>query len=802
MRVDWLHWAIARFAHEEARMTTRNLQHLFAPVSVAVIGASLRPSKIGTVLLNNLLAGGFRGKVYPVNPKYDTLAGLPCHHNVGRLPQTPELALICTPPRTVPGLIAELGERGTKAAIVFSAGLDDEVDKRGINLRQAMLDAARPHLLRILGPDSIGLLAPAIGLNASYAQTDALPGKLGFVSQSQGLATGILDWAKARGIGFSRFIVPGDCADVDVGDILDYLAADNDTQAILLCIEQIGSARKFMSAARAAARVKPVLVLKSGRTPAAADESFDAAIRRAGMLRVATTEELFDAVETLARALPRSGDRLAILTNGGGPGALAADALLAAGGQLAALSLPTTWPRGNPLDLGAAAGAEPYANATTALLAASEVDAVLVIHAPTVLASADAIADAVATQAAHSPRNLLTCWLGGKSAEAARNRFAAAGMPTYDTPEEAVRGFMQIVQYQRNQKLLMQVPAKAHREFVPDRALAQAAVDAALAGGRAWLDEAEAAAILTAYGMALVVEAHHADTDDLSAGMMIDAVFGPVIVFGRGDDRAVGLPPLNMVLAQDMIARTRAGRRLQQDAHDPANLNRIARALVDISHLIADIPQIVELAIDPARPDAHGVVVRALHIRVAATDVAGIDRFAIRPYPDELEEWINWQGQPLLLRPIKPEDGAAHVTMFNALAPEDIRYRFFSRMRGLQPAQLARLTQIDYDREMAFIATCRDEQGVDATLGVVRVFAGPDKQQAEFAVSVRSDLKGKGLGPILMHKLIAYCRSIGVRQLNGETLPDNLAMQNLARRCGFTIDNNAGGGAVYMRMSL
>lgn len=793
-------------------MTIRNLQYMFAPASIAVIGASSRPGSIGAILLNNLLAGGFRGPVYPVNPKYDTLAGLPCHRNLSTLPQMPELALICTPPRTIPDLIAELGERGTKAAIVLTAGLEREAGRHDASLRQAMLDAARPHLLRILGPDCLGLLVPGIGLNAGIAQVDALPGKLGFVSQSDGLATGILDWARARGIGFSRFIAPGDCADVDVGDILDYLAGDSETHAILLCVDQIGPSRKFMSAARAAARVKPVLVLKPGRTPESADEVYDAAIRRAGMLRVATTEELFDAVETLARALPRSGDRLAILTNGGGPGMLAADALRAAGGQLAGLSEQTvrtldslmsvSWSDGNLVDIGGNAGVERYVKALEALLQEPHADAVLLIHAPTALVSSSDIAAALAPLAAQSERNVLSCWLGGGAVALARKLFADAAIPVYDTPEEAVRGFMQIVQYQRNQELLMQVPAKAHKDFVPDREAVQTIVDAALAEGREWLAADEAAAILKAYGMALVVEANHADTDALFAGVLADPVFGPVILFGRDDDRAVGLPPLNMVLAQDMIARTRAGRRLRESGRDPANLNRIARALVDMSHLIADVPQIAELTIDPALPAAHNLIVRGIRIRVVATSVSGVDRFAIRPYPNEQEEWISWQGEPLLLRPIKPEDGTAHVAMFNALAPEDIRYRFFSRMRGLQPAQLARLTQIDYDREMAFIATRRDADGVDETLGVVRAFAGPDKLSAEFAVSVRSDLKGMGLGPILMHKLIAYCRSIGIRELTGETLSQNQSMLNLASRCGFAISGGADGSTMQMGLKL
>jgi len=331
-------------------MTIRNLEALFGPRSVAVIGASDRPHSVGNTLLVNLLAGGFAGRIMPVNPKHRELAGLAVHATISELPETPDLAVICTPPATVPQLIADLASRGTRAVIVITAGLGAAAATGGTTLKQQMLAAARPHLLRILGPNCIGMLVPAIGLNASFAHTGALRGDVAFVSQSGALVTAVLDWAKSRGIGFSKFVSIGDSADVDFGDLIDYLGSDPGTRAILLYIESIQAARKFMSAARAAARNKPVIVVKSGRVAegakaaashtgalAVADDVYDAAIRRAGMLRVLTTEDLFDAVETLARARPLHGERLAIMTNGGGPGVMATDSLVLAGGHLASL---------------------------------------------------------------------------------------------------------------------------------------------------------------------------------------------------------------------------------------------------------------------------------------------------------------------------------------------------------------------------------------------------------------------------------------------------------------------------------
>lgn len=892
-------------------MSVRNMQYLFAPHSVAVIGASERPHSVGTTVLRNLVEGGFKGEIFPVNPKYDTLDGRKTYRNVAKLPVTPDLAIICTPPSTVPDIISELGARGTRAAIILTAGLGAIKDKHGRTLKQAALDAAKPYLLRILGPNCVGLLVPGIGLNASFAHTDALPGHIAFVSQSGALVTGVLDWAKTRSIGFSKFISLGDSADVDFGDVLDYLASDADTHAILLYVEDIRHARKFMSAARAAARSKPTLVLKAGRAPegakaaashtgalAGSDDVYDAAIRRAGMLRVLSTEDLFGAVETLARARPLEGDRLTIMTNGGGPGVMATDALICSGGKLAALSettlraldefLPSTWSHANPVDIIGDASAERYLKTMQVLLQDPQSDAILFIHAPTAIVPSLDIANAIVALAQKAGRNILACWLGGDSVAKARRIFSEAGIPTYDTPEEAVRGFMQIVQYRRNQNLLMQVPPSAPTDFVADRAKAQAVARGVLASGRQMLTEPEAKTMLAAYGIPVVetriantVEeavlcaqeigfpvavkilspdishksdiggvvldletqeavrasaqamhkrlkelrpdarlqgfsvqamARRPEAHELIVGVSTDPVFGPVILFGQGGiavevmaDHAVSLPPLNMVLARDMVSHTRVSKLLAGYRNrPPADMDAICRILIQVSQLVTDIPEIVELDINPLLADSRGVIALDARVLVAVADTParGIDRLAIRPYPDELEQRIEWQGQPLLLRPVRPEDGQAHVSFFNALDPEDVRYRMFIRLRELQPSQLARLTQIDYDREMAFIATRKKVDGEWETLGVARVVADPDNIQADFAITVRSDLKGQGLGPILMNKLIDYCRSRGTREIVGEALPHNARVLKLVKKLGFDIEPIAGDETMRLRLVL
>ena len=889
-------------------MSIRNLEHLFRPRSVALIGASETPCSVGATVLHNLIEGKFEGTILPVNPKYRELAGVKVYPTVASLPEVPELAVVCTPPAVVPELIGELGARGTKAAIVITAGLAAIKNQQGITLKEATLAAARPHLLRVLGPNCVGLLVPGMKLNASFAHTGALPGKIAFVSQSGALVTAVLDWAKSRGIGFSKFISLGDSADVDCGDVLDYLGSDPETHAILLYIEAISAARKFMSAARAAARNKPVLVVKAGRAPegaraaashtgalAGSDEIYDAAIRRAGMLRVSSTEDLFDAVETLARARPLAGDRLTIMTNGGGPGVMATDALIEAQGRLASLSqetlgqldtiLPSTWSRDNPVDIIGDAPVERYVQTLQVLLNDPQSDALLFIHAPTAIVASAKIAAAVAPVIQQAPRNVLACWLGGDAVTEAKATFEGAGIPTYGTPEEAVRAFAQIVQYRRNQDLLMEVPPSRSAEFVHDRDKAHAVVTAALADGRAMLSEPEAKTLLAAYGIPVVdtrivataaeatkvarelgfpvalkilspdvthksdvggvvldletpaaVEAaaraiqerlqhyrpnasaqgftvqtmvRRPNAQELIVGVTTDAVFGPIVLFGQGGtavevtaDRAVGLPPLNTVLARDLISRTRISKLLAgYRGRPPADIGAISRTLIQLAHLIADIPQIIELDINPLLADEEGVLALDARVVVAPSDATGLARFAIRPYPEELEEWILWQGQKVLLRPIRPEDGEQHVEFFNALEPEDVRYRVFMRIRELQRSQLARLTQIDYDREMAFIATREREPGRFETLGVARAIADPDNVTAEFAVIVRSDLKGQGLGPILVKKLIDYCRNRGTQELIGEALANNRRVIGLVRRCGGAV-THSDAGLVALKFNL
>lgn len=876
-------------------MSIRNLDLMFAPKSVAVIGVSDKPGNLGSVVLRNLLQGGFGGPIWPVNTHHHELQGLEVFADVASLPHAPDLAIVCTPAATVPGLIAALGAKGTRAAIVLSAGLKAPVEEGGLTIEQAMLEAARPYLLRILGPNCIGTLVPGVGLNASFAPGSALPGPLAFVTQSGALATAMLDWAASRKIGFSHFVSLGDSADVDFGDMLDYLGSDASTRAILMYVESVKHARKFMSAARAAARNKPVILVKAGRAPegakaaashtgalAGSDAVFDAAVQRAGMLRVDTLESLFDAAETLAHTRAWRGERLAILTNGGGAGVLAADALALGGGQLAQLSeqtlarldavLPAVWPRSNPVDIIGDAPVERYRAAMQVLVDAPEVDGVLFMHAPTAIVPAQEIADALLPIVDKSAKPVLASWLGGVAVTTAYQTFARAGISCYRTPERAVAGWLQLASYNENQQALLQLPGPRVEggASAPDREAAQAVIDQALEAGAEWLDEVQAKAVLEAYGIPSVptvmahdteqavvaagrigypvalkilspqvlhksdvggvalnlksaeevrdaairmrqhiaravpgahvrgytvqAMAHRPGAHELIVGVASDAVFGPVVLFGEGGvavelrkDRAVGLPPLNRQLAGELVARTQVGALLKgYRGRAAANEEALLDAMLRVSQMACDLPALAELDINPLLTDAEGVLALDARIRVRQPNPGQGSRLALRPYPVDLEETLVLAGQSLRVRPIRPEDGERLAAFYAAASPGDLRLRFFHSRREVPHSELARYCQIDYEREMTFVAL---EEG-GGIAGEVRAICDPDNDQAEFAIQIGSAWQNKGLGTALMRKMRGYLRARGTREMVGQCLQDNIGMLALARREGMAVTQN------------
>jgi len=872
-------------------MSIRNLEGALDPASVAVIGASQRRGAVGEVVLRNIVAAGFRGAVYPVNPKYDEVQGLRCYRRVADLPEAPDLAVIMTPPATVPQLVSQLGERGCRIAVVITAGIGGE-------LRQQLLDAARPHLLRLIGPNTIGLLAPHLGLNASFTHIAPAPGRLGLISQSGAIVSSIIDWAYAEGIGFSHVLSLGDMSDVDVGDCLNILAADSKTAAILMYLESVPEPRKFMSAARAAARIKPVIAVKPGRHEAAAraalthtgslagaDTVIDAALRRAGIIRVDDLEDLFNAAEITARFRPMSSGRVAVVTNGGGAGVLAVDRLLDEGATLATLAdatlqrldaeLPPTWSRANPVDIIGDAPPGRYRAALEAVAADPGVDAVLVMNCPTALASPVEAAAAVAglvDKGTIGGKPVLACWLGKHAADPARAVLQQAGVASFDTPVQVAEAVALLTRWSVLQRNLERVPA-TRGEIAVDTETARAVIAAAAAEGRRLLTEDEAKAVIAAYGIpvpetvlavdedavaaaaerllrgnpAVVVKlrsatiTHKSDVggvvlgirdaagaraaaaairervnalpggtvdgftvqpmirrslaEELIAGVATDPSFGPTVLFGAGGtgvevikDTATGLAPLDEVLAGELIERTRISRLLAGYRDRPAaDRAAIVRALLGLSQLVVDFPAVVAVDVNPLLADADGVI--ALDARVEL-DLARLDEpapnrsLAIRPYPSGWEKTVvDRSGARFTLRPIRPADVALYPAYLGRVDPEDMRLRFLMPMKVIPPDLMVRLTQLDYDRDIAFVAL----EASGELAGIVRYASGPERDAAEFGVLVRSDLKGHGLGRALMQHLIDYGRAEGIGRLDGFVLAENARMLALCRELGFDV---------------
>jgi acetyltransferase len=839
---------------------------LYRPAHVALIADAAEPS--AALLERNLAAGGFRGRL-------SILGATP--GEIAALPEAPDLAVLAVPEGVLDAVMAAVAARGGHAVVVPGRAPD-------------LAALAARHGLRALGQGSFGVAVPAIGLNATLAHLAPRPGKLALVTQSSAIARTVLDWAEAESVGFSHIIGIGGNADLGFAHALDWLARDAGTAAILLDIRRIKNRRQFISAARAAARTRPVVAIRAGvrfeDATGTADAVMDAALRRAGVLRVDGLEDLLAAAETLGRARLSSragaGDRLAVVANATGLARLAADAVLAGGARLAALTeeavaalglaLPAGVVAQNPLVLPPRAGIA-LAEAASMLAGLAEVDGVIALHAPLADEATGAIAAAL-TAAAQATRAapVLVCWAGQATAGAERAQLARAGVAVFPTPEAAVRGALHLAQDRRNRRAAAELPGREVLALTPDRAAARAIIARVRGEGRLAFMEDEALALLAAYGMPVVetrvaadaeaavrqaaalgfpvalklrsadvarkteiggVALGLADADALRAaaaamvaraarerpgarlaGFLVqrmaapgqelrlrlgeDAMFGPFIGFGLGGtaaeligDEALDLPPLNDALAKALIARSRAARLLAGWRDHPASdMEAVEDALVRLSQIAVDFPELATIAINPLRARSDGVQALDAHATLRPAGQAAL--LAIPPYPDEwVSMWRTAGGESLTIRPIRPEDAAAQAAFFARLTPEDIRFRFFSAIRELSPQQIARMTQIDYDREMAFVAIHAPPGEPEEMLGVARLIREPDAPRGEFAVIVDAAMKGQGLGRHLMERLFAWARAQGISEIFGHVLADNAPMLAFVRRLGFRVTRSA-----------
>ncbi|MBU1191943.1 MAG: bifunctional acetate--CoA ligase family protein/GNAT family N-acetyltransferase [Gammaproteobacteria bacterium] len=883
-------------------MGAHYLDRLFHPRAVAVFGASERPESVGGRVYANLLAAGFNGSVFPINPKHRSLGEQTCYATLGEVGAPVDLAVIATPARTIPDIMRDCGEHGVHVVIVLSAGFEG---KDGHASQALLLQAAQPYGMRVLGPNCLGLIRPRLNLNATFSKGNARPGHLALVSQSGALCTAILDWAEAREIGFSAVVSLGDAIDVDFGDLLDFLALDTETHAILLYVEGMNHARRFMSGLRSAARVKPVIVVKSGRhgagTRAAqshtaalvgADDVFDAALRRAGVVRAHSIEQLFAAAQLLSSHHRMRGDRLAIVTNGGGPAVMAVDRSADLGLQLAELSpatlraldklLPTTWPRANPVDILGDAGAERYGEAVRLCLADPAINGLLVMLTPQAMTDPLACAQAVVEAAAGQDKPVLACWMGEVQVESARDLLSHHHIPNFAFPEGAVEAFAYLASYQQNQQLLLQVPAPLAARSAPDLQGVRLIIEGALAEHRKELNGNEAKAVLHAFGIPtnFAVAAHTAgealvaaetigfpvalkiDSPDIShksdvngvrlhinsaehvrrsyqelvtavqlerpnaringvtveamhhkphgrellIGVVRDPAFGPAITFGAGGtsvevlrDRAIALPPLNSYVAQDLMRQTRVFHLLQEFRNLPAaDLDALEQVLLKVSELVCEVPEINELDINPLILDEHGAL--AVDARIAIGYRApGPNRYAhmaIHPYPAQLVSLSQLpDGTDLTIRPIRPEDAQIEQAFVRGLSPQAKYFRFMQSLQELSREELIRLTQLDYHRDLALIATVITA-GTEQEIGVARYAMNPDGDSCEFALVVADAWQHRGIGSRLMRALMDAARARGFRSMEGEVLGSNQGMLDLVRELGFSVHTSQSDPAV------
>ena len=873
-------------------MSIRHLDKIFKPRRIAVIGATDDATKVGHTVLKNLLAAGFAGTIFPVNSRRDMVQGVRAYPAIGALPEPPDLAIVCTPASGVPALVRDCGEAGVRGMVLISAGFR-EAGPEGRELEeQIRRERDRFDDLRIVGPNCLGVIAPHFGLNASFAADAPRAGHIALISQSGALCTSLLDWAEQKNIGFSGFVSVGNMLDVGFGDLIDYFGEDPHTRAIILYVESLTDARGFVSAARAFSRVKPIVAYKAGRFAESAkaaashtgamageDAVCDAAFRRAGIERVFEMGELFDCAELLARQrLPR-GPRLAIVTNAGGPGVMATDALIAAGGHLAKLGgatvarldafLPSSWSHGNPVDVLGDAPPERFAQAVEVVLADEGVDAVLTILTPQSMTDPTSTAFKVTEAARHAHKPLLAAWIGGHRVHEGDRILSSGGIAAYRTPEEAVRAFLHLVSHARNQELLHETPRDIPVQFSVDLPQIRQQLDRLAPAGATILSEADSKSWLEAYGIPTVQAIPAATADEaagiarrigypvalkilspqithktdvggvaldvrneeglrtafgemlrtvrqkqpaaelrgvtvqrmlnlqggveLIVGVKRDATFGAVMMVGAGGvtaelfrDRALELPPLNERLVMRMLQSLLSWPVLQGYRGRPAvNIGRLVEVLMRLSYLTAHHPEIREFDVNPLLVTPEDVVALDARIIVERTLAARpFAHLAIRPYPEEFVRQATLaDGQPLLLRPIRPEDEAAWLSMIGSCSPSTLHSRFHSVFKQPKHEVAARYCVLDYDRELAIVALLETGE----MIGVGRLAADADHETAEFAVLVIDAWQGKGLGLMLARDCLNIARIWGVRRVVAETTLENQAMLSVFRQCGFHI---------------
>jgi acetyltransferase len=885
-------------AHDVLGYERQPLDAIFRPETVAVIGATDRPGSVGRTIMWNLISNPFGGTVFPVNARRQNVLGIKAYPSITEVPARVDLAVIAAPAQTAPEIVRECVEAEAGGAIVISAGFR-ETGPEGAELERQTLEEARRGRMRIIGPNCLGVMNPITGLNATFAGAMARPGNVGFLSQSGALMTAILDRSFRENVGFSAFVSVGSMMDVGWGDLIYYLGDDPNTESIVVYMESVGDARSFLSAAREVALTKPVIVIKAGRTAAAShaaashtgsltgsDEVLDAAFMRSGVLRVSSIADLFDMAETLGKQPRPKGPRLTILTNAGGPGVLATDALIAGGGELAGVSpetmqeldsfLPGPWSHGNPIDILGDADPERYAKALETAAKDSDSDGLLVVLTPQDMTEPTETAQRLVPYAHDTGKPVLASWMGGAEVAAGTSILNGASIPTFDYPDDAARAFTNMWRYSYNLRGIYETPELATEDGSIDRERAESIVATAREVGRTILTEFESKDLLAAYGIPTVETrvANSADeavelaehfgypvvlklnsntithkTDvggvrlnltgaeevrrayeemeksisesfspedfagatvqpmvslegyELIIGSSLDPQFGPVLLFGSGGqlvevyrDRALALPPLTTTLARRTMEQTRIFEALKGvRGRAPVDTAALEKLFVRFSELVVEQPWIKELDINPLLASPERLL--ALDARVVLhdpeTDEEDLPRTAIRPYPTQYV-WSEdtREGEPVTIRAIRPEDEPLMVRFHESLSPQSVYMRYFHMMGLSQRTAHERLTRIcfiDYDREMALVAERTNPQtGEKEIMGVARLSRhSAIPEEAEFSVLISDPFQRRGLGTLLVSKLLEVGRAESLHHITADILFENYPMQRISKKLGF-----------------
>ena len=804
-------------------MKPHYLSPFFAPQSIAIVGASNHSDSVGGQVLRNLLASGYRGILYPVNLHDAQIQGLRAYARLADIGAPVDLVMLATPADTIPDLVDQCGALGLGSVIVLSMGFS-ESGPAGAQLEAAMLSRARQHRIRILGPNCLGVMRPAIGLTLPFVKA----GGVALVSQSTALTSGVLDWASGNEIGFSTVVSVGNSADIDFAEIIDFLVSDIQTQSILMFIEIIRDPRHFMSTLREAARVKPVIVLKADRwgqiwgqtpngglspnLPQQSDAIFDAALRRAGVVRVRSMTQLFSAARACSVRYRKSGPRLAIISNGEGPGALAADHAFDNRIPLARLStetlthlstlMPAHWNGGNPLDLGNTAGALQYRDVIQPVLADPGVDSVLVMLCPQMRSEPTETAEQLAQLARTTSKPLMACWMGDRNVVRGRSLLSAAQVPNFRTPESAVDAMHYVALYHRNQQMLFQTPPPSADEQSPLLPQAKAIVQVALAEDNLTLSEGNVEKLFAAFHVAYragirppLLLGRTLDQRSVSMGLVRDPTLGPALFLGPTGIAAelpkamtYALPPLNGFLAHELIERSTIAPLLAERGGARAiNHEGLTILLLRLSEMACEMAEVAEIRLDAWLSPDEPVLIT--HAEVRLTDEPPpknrYGHMAVHPYPVDLIRHVSLRdGAEITLRPIRPEDAEMEQAFVKSLS-EDTRYfRFMDALRELPRSLLVRFTQLDYQREMAIIALAGTGDA-EQQVAVARYTTNPDGESCEFAVVIADAWQGKGLGTILMRYLMQIAGSRGLKIMEGEVLGTNPNMLHLMASLGF-----------------